>query len=233
MVVAMASAVVRAAVLGLIVGGIWLAAHRYRFVGHVLGPVVILLMLLPASVAAATFSSSSFFERTTGWTEALVEQGIEPLGRGVGSVGSVAERIQANETEAGVVFPTPPDVPRYQPDNYYIKTLVELGPFGLWLLLATLWLAVSTARATSLASAGQDASLAAGITAATIAAMAAALVSAYWEIFPSDLLFWLLLGVLPSILSTSTPSPSSPPEVGSKPTPGNSSEPSQLATNSA
>ncbi|MFW2380183.1 MAG: O-antigen ligase domain-containing protein [Acidimicrobiales bacterium] len=231
--VGMASAVVRAAFLGLGFGGLWLAAHRYRFVGHVLVPVVIALALLPAGAAAATFSSTSLFQRTTGWAEATVEQGIEPFGRGVGSVGAVAERLQSNRSEAAAVFPSPPATVRYQPDNYYVKTLVELGPIGLWLLVATMGFAVLEARSKSRwALERRDASLAAGITAATIAAITAALVSAYWEIFPSDLLFWLLLGVLPSITSTTTLSPSSLREVGSKPMPESSSPPSLPVTTS-
>jgi hypothetical protein len=236
--VGMASAIVRAAFLGLAFGGIWLAANRYRFVGHVLFPVVISLALLPAGVAAATFSSASLLQRTTGWADAVLDEGVEPFGKGVGTVGAVAERVQSSQSEGGVsfpsqpepsaVFPSPPEESRrFQPDNYYVKTVVELGPIGLWLLLCTMGLAVITARSASMrARDDRDASLAAGITAATIAAIAAAFVSAYWEIFPSDLLFWLLLGVLPSITSTSMPSPSSRPEAESRPMLGNSSPPS-------
>ncbi len=228
--IGMASAVVRAAFLGLGFGGLWLAAHRYRFVGHVLVPVAIALMLLPAGVAAATFSSTSLLQRTTGWTEALLEEGVEPFGRGVGSVGAVAERLESDLSAADTVFPSPTDGERYQPDNYYVKTLIELGPIGLWLLVSTMGLAVIAARSKSIwAVDRRDASLAAGITAATIAAIATALVSAYWEIFPSDLLFWLLLGVLPSITSTSTLLPSSHPEAESRPMLGNSSRLSQPA----
>jgi hypothetical protein len=242
--VGMASAVVRGAILGLGVGGIWLAVNRYRFVGHMLIPVVITLALLPAGVAATAFSGASLLQRTTGWANAVLDEGVEPFGKGVGTVGAVAEQVQSRRSEGGVSFPSPPEPSaafpsppeeskRFQPDNYYVKTLVELGPIGLWLLLCTIGLGVISARSASMqALDNRDASLAAGITAATIAAIAAAFVSAYWEIFPSDLLFWLLLGVLPSITSTSMLSPSSRPEAESRPILGNSSPPSQVVPTS-
>jgi hypothetical protein len=43
---------------------------------------------------------------------------------------------------------------------------------------------------------GRDAALAEGVAASILASAAAAMVATYFEIFPMDLYFWLLLGVV-------------------------------------
>ena len=218
--VAMVTAVVRAAIVGLIVGGLWLFIHRYRGLIHALIPAVVVGLLLPASFTGAILSPSSMIERADGWTQSVFEQGVEPLGRGIGSVGAAAERVEETRRSSETEFPTQVEARRYQPDNYYVKTLLELGPIGAWLLLATLVTAFAYTRRASLLPGARDDGLAAGITASIAGACAAAFVSSYWEIFPADLFFWMLLGVVPSLYqeSSSTPSPSPPVVAGSKPT---------------
>jgi hypothetical protein len=220
LIVAMVTAVVRAAIVGLIVGGLWLFVHRYRGLIHALIPAVIVALLLPASFTGAILSPSSMVQRADGWTQSVFEQGIEPFGQGIGSVGAALERVQDTRRSSEIEFPTQVDSQRYQPDNYYVKTLVELGPIGAWLLLAALVSAFLYTRRASLLPGARDGGLAAGIAASIVGACAAAFVSSYWEIFPADMYFWMLLGVVPSLFqeSSSTPLPSPPVGVESKPT---------------
>ena len=218
----MVTAVVRAALLGFAIGAAWLLVHRYRALIHALVPAFVVVLLLPSGFIGAFVSSSSLHERSDGWVQAAFEQGIEPLGQGIGSVGSAAELTQESRRKSEIEFPTPVDAGRYQPDNYYMKTLIELGPFGAWLLLAAMGLAFVNARKASLRPLPREAGLAAGIAASILAAMAASLVSSYWEIFPADLFFWMLLGVVPSLSqgSSSMPSPSPREEAAYRPTVG-------------
>ena len=194
MVVAMASSIVRAAILGLVVGMIWLAILRFRTLFLPLGlGAVALAAVFPfvPSLSKVFFSSSSLGERGAGWSDIISSILVHPVGRGLGTSGSAADRIS---TAAGVQIAGVST--NYQPDNYYMKMLLELGPVGLWLVL--LWLLVALAWTTRLGRClpGRDGALALGVSASIIAAMAASLVATYFEIFPIDVYFWLLLGVV-------------------------------------
>lgn len=230
LIVGMLSAVVRGAVLGLAVGGLYLLVTRYRVLGHGLLVALVGIALLPGPVLEALGSSSSLQQRTTGWVTEVVEEGIEPFGTGIGSVGAAAELVEFSDDPADAVFPSPVGRRSYQPDNYYVKVLIELGPIGLWLLAWSVLAAIAFAHrlagpAAPVSSA--DRALAEGITAASVAAAAAAVVSTYWEIFPVDAYYWLLLGVLPSLLrSSTTPTLSPPAAAGFRPMPASSSTPS-------
>ncbi len=220
--VGMVTAVVRAALMGFAVGAIWLLVHRYRGLIHIVIPALVVAAFLPGGFVGAFLSPSSLLERSNGWTQAVFEQGVEPFGQGIGSVGSAAELVQDSRLNSEIEFPTQVDSARYQPDNYYVKTLVELGPMGAWLLISAMGLAFATARKASLRPAAGEAGLAAGIAASILGAMVASLVSSYWEIFPADLFFWMLLGVVPSLFqgSSTMRSLSAPAEAAFKPTVG-------------
>ncbi|MGF1596214.1 MAG: O-antigen ligase family protein [Acidimicrobiales bacterium] len=205
--IGMVTAVVRASVLGFAIGAAWLLVHRYRVLIHALVPVAVAAVFVPSGFIGAFLSSTSLLERSGGWTQVAFEQRIEPLGQGIGSVGSAAELIQDSRRNSEIQFPTPVGSERYQPDNYYMKTLVELGPIGAWLLIAAMGRGFLNARKVSLRPVRGEAGLAAGIAASILGAMAAALVSSYWEIFPADLFFWMLLGVLPSLYQGSSSTP--------------------------
>jgi O-antigen ligase len=84
----------------------------------------------------------------------------------------------------------------YQPDNYYVKMLLELGPIGLWLFLALIITALLWTTRLSRSLPGRDGALALGVSASIVAAMFASVVATYFEIFPIDVYFWLLLGVV-------------------------------------
>lgn len=213
--IGMVTAVVRAALLGFAIGILWLFLQRYRILAHAMVPVVVVALLLPASVVGAFLSPTSLIQRSTGWTQTVFEQGIEPFGQGLGSVGSAAELVEDSRSNSQIEFPTGLDSKRYQPDNYYVKTLVELGPIGAWLLLWALLSGVRHARAATLRPRPGWGGLAAGISAAMVGAMAAALVSSYWEIFPVDLFYWMLLGLVPSLIQEQSTASS---VTGAKPT---------------
>lgn len=233
----MGVSIVRASYLGLIVGLLWLAIYRYRpllvaFGVAAIGTAVSITFISP-KVLGSLFSSTSLGQRSTGWSEIISDVLTHPLGLGLGTSGSAAERI-AKATGR-------PASSTYQPDNYYVKMLLELGPIGLWLFLLVLVSAVlSTLRAARILT-GRDAALALGVSASVVAAAVASLVATYLEIFPLDVYFWLLLGVVgcavsqeaarkhsaervPAVHSASASARSrcAPAEVESKPTPANS-----------
>ncbi|MCU1692039.1 MAG: hypothetical protein JWM64_1130 [Frankiales bacterium] len=222
LVLGMLSSIVRAAIAGLAVGFVFLWWHRHRVLAHAVPPGLAALLFVPPAVAAPLLSPSSLGQRTSGWTATFSQVLAAPFGSGIGASGSAAEKASQVSGTADT---------SYQPDNYYFKTLFELGPVGLWLLLLLLVAAFLWARGLSLAlrRASADApprdgrgdeDLAAGIAASVLAAMTASLVATYFEIFPLDLFFWLLLGVLTSLQagSPSTPSPSAPAAAVSRPT---------------
>lgn len=221
LVAGMLSSIVRAAILGLVVGLAYLFRFRYRVLAHVVLPTVAVLLLVPAGLSKALSSSTSLGQRGAGWRDALLRVLHAPVGNGTGSTGAAAEKAA---TVAGRTAST------YQPDNHYFKVLYELGPLGLWmfvlLLLSVGLMAVRTARRRDRL-APQDAALAAGVAASVGAAAAASLVATYFEIFPLDVLFWLLTGVVSSLhASSSKPSPSAPAAAGCRLTAASSWPPS-------
>ncbi|NNF54781.1 MAG: O-antigen ligase domain-containing protein [Acidimicrobiales bacterium] len=233
LVLSMSTAIVRGAMLGLAVGGLYLIVRRFRVLGHGAILLAVAILLGPGPIIGVLASPSSLNERTTGWVSEVIDEGVEPFGSGIGSVGAAAERVQDASGRADRSFPSPIAGNRYQPDNYYVKTLLELGPLGLWFLLWSLASAISFGHRLSKAKPSvinpTDRAVALGITAASLAAAGAGIVAAYWEIFPVDAFYWLLLGVLPSLLqSSSTLSPSPPEEVVSRPTAANSWMPSPV-----
>ncbi len=176
----------RSSLVGLGVGLVFLGFRRYRIVLAALPLVLVGFLVFGGNVTETLSSSSSLNDRTTGWEENLAQVSGYPLGAGIGAVGSAAETvIELHGLEAD----------RYQPDNYYFKTLYELGVLGLW-MLALVMIAglVSTAKIADLLR-GRDRALADGISAQIVAAIAAAFFTSYLEIFPMDFLFWTLLAL--------------------------------------
>ena len=201
---------VRGALLGLVVGFAYLGFARYRILARTLIvlPVAATMVVL-AGGAAAVLSTNSLEARVTGWATEVIDQGVEPLGQGIGTIGSAAELFPPDPD----VFPTSAPTDSYQPDNYFVKTLIELGPVGAWLFVWVLVMATRQARrAVDTATNPDDLGLAHGITAVIVASVPVGLISSYWEIFPVDLFFWMLLGVITSIQyrCSSTPCSSSP-----------------------
>jgi hypothetical protein len=186
LVVGMASSVVRGAWLGLAVGLIYLGWRRYRVLLLIIPVAVVALLYLPGSLSSAALSGSSLAERGSGWQANAQQIVAHPLGAGIGATGAAAAKVAALQGGGTT----------YQPDNYYFKTVYELGVLGLWLLLvAFLTIFRSTDQAARRLS-GRDSALILGISAAVLAAISASFVATYFEIFPMDVLFWLLLGVV-------------------------------------
>lgn len=197
MTVAMASSIVRGAILGLVVGVIYLIAIRFRFLAAPLAvaaaAVAVIVPFVP-KISAVFFSSSSLGQRGDGWTNIINSILVHPIGTGLGSSGSAADRIS---TASGAAFTTQDGLStNYQPDNYYVKAALELGPIGLWAVVALLVTALLWCTRLSRSMPGDDGALALGVGASIVAAMFASLVSTYFEIFPIDVYFWLLLGVV-------------------------------------
>jgi hypothetical protein len=218
MLAGMATSIVRASYLGLICGLLWLATFRYRrvfllIVPAVLGVVVAVIVIPPRAIAAA-LSSSSFGERSTGWARIASDVLSHPLGLGLGTSGSAAEKLAL---EAGR---SPSST--YQPDNYYVKMALELGPLGLWLFVSIILSAVLSTLWASRVLRGADAALALGVSASVVAMIVASTVATYLEIFPLDVYFWLLLGVVGCAVSqhksTTTRSPFAQAEAAYRPT---------------
>jgi hypothetical protein len=226
-VVALATSVVRAAFGGLALGVVYLVGRRRPRL--VLGGALVVLVglaVVPSEERAVLLSPSSLIERVDGWTVAVADQLVEtPLGAGIGTTGSAAEAAAGEELRVGPRDELVADDLPYQPDNQYLKMVLELGPIGLWLFVVFLVLTLTHARRVARRAEDQDRQLVDGITAAILGASAAALAATYWEVFPSDAYFWLALGVLTSIdhTSRSTPSRSGPAAPGSRPTSASSS----------
>jgi hypothetical protein len=179
--------IVRAAWLGLGVGLLYLGLRRFRGLLLPLPLALVALLFLPSSLGAAALSSSSSRERVGLWEGNVATVLAHPLGVGIGTSGSASEKT-AELARTGAAT--------YQPDNYYYKTLYELGLLGLWMLLLLLLSAFLSVRGSASQLLGSDAALAEGVSASVLAAAIVSTVATYFEIFPMDVYFWLLLGVV-------------------------------------
>ncbi|WP_148611771.1 O-antigen ligase domain-containing protein [Nocardioides rubriscoriae] len=229
LVIGMATSVVRGASLGLAAGLLVLMVWRFRGLFHA-GVIASLgFLFVPATVVTAYFSSSSLGERTTGWSTIIDKVTDAPLGNGIGRTGAAAEKaleVGADPSQV-ITLDGPGGRALYLPDNQYVKTVLDLGPIGLWLLVLVGAAVVAHAVSVSRRTTGSDRALAQGIAASVVGAAAASTVSTYLEIFPLDFYFWLLVGVLTcsKVASRSTPSPSAPEAAASRPTSVSSSVP--------
>jgi hypothetical protein len=178
------TSIVRAAWMGAAVGLGYVVSSRHRRL-LVLVPLVFgLTLLIPPEAARTAFSSTSTNERATGWRENANLVTEHPLGLGVGATGSAAITAAGH----GAKITT-----RYQPDNWYVKLLLELGVLGVWAFVVFLVTAIVTTHRRARRLAGDDGALVTGVVAMLLAAAMASLTATYFEIFPLDLLFWLLL----------------------------------------
>jgi len=228
-VLGMSTAIVRGAFVGLATAVLVIGIYRYRMLVHLLAPVFIVGILLSGQIGSALFSASSLFERTDRWQFVFEEARDKPFGGGLTTSGAAADALVEAPIKVAETFSLTSSFAAPQPDNYYLKLLLDLGIPGMWLMIMIVYFSLRYAWRVTRSATGADAAMAAGICAALSAAAAAALVSTYWEIFPADLLFWMLLGVLPSLdpnlqrRSVSMPSPSALAEVESRPTSASSS----------
>ena len=181
----------RGAFIGLAVGCIYLGVRRRSGI-FLAAPVVLLVPLyLPAGVTKGVLSASSLGERASGWTANLHQVLLHPLGAGIGATGAAATKVAIQAKSAA-----PAVSAIYQPDNYYYKTVYELGVIGLWFLVLFFVAAVASCDRAAVRLQGRDGALADGVCAFLLAAVVASFVSTFFEIYPMDLLTWLLLATV-------------------------------------
>jgi O-antigen ligase len=153
------------------------------------------LIVLPLGFEHAVFQSKSFQERQQGWTQNL-NHAADPFGNGIGSTGAAAEKtIRIEATNANF----------YQPDNNYYKVLYELGVVGLYFFAATLIACLLFTRDAERRAPPQAKAFISGVTAHVLAVMTAAFTAVVFEIFPDDLMFWVLMGIVASSIRETVP----------------------------
>ena len=184
---------VRGAMLGLAIGLLYLAFHRYKVLVYGIPLVLLATLFIPtgAAVGNALFSTKSFQDRTFSWSDRIDFFADAPLGTGIGTTGAAAEKA------AELNFQDPDTT--YVPDSSWLKILFELGVFGLWLFVVMLMSILVFARNVERRCRGIDRDLMNGIVAQLLAIMTAALVATYFELAPMDQLFWVMLGVAATI----------------------------------
>ncbi len=209
----------RGAWLGLGAGALYLGIRRHRILLIGLPFAGLGLLFLPAKLASTALSSSSLAERSSGWQANLAQVLSHPLGSGIGASGAAASLV-AKLQAAGA---TGASAAVYQPDNYYFKTIYELGIPGLWMLVLFLLSAIAESnrmanpnRADTFAGALAGA-LAGGVTAFLLAAAVASTVATFFEIFPMDVFTWMLLSIVatttvPGERPSESPGPHSRPD---------------------
>jgi len=208
--VGLATSIVRTAMLGLLVGLLYIGIRRYRSIIAVLIPLgLAALFFIPGSSATKALSSDSTKARSANWTENIDAVADHPFGLGVGETGAAKARsygqtpeeqaaafgIDLNQPDADVYTPVLGGNGVYQPDNYYLKTVIELGVLGLWFLIRILVGAVRESRALERVPDPNDSALGIGITAFLFAVIFSMFFATYLELFPMDAYFWLLLGI--------------------------------------
>jgi hypothetical protein len=186
----------RGAWLGLAIGGVYLGLRRYRLLLLAVPAVVLAFAFLPGSITSTSFSSASLSERGVGWQQNFEQVLSHPFGVGIGAAGAAAAKVAKLEAGGTQVDTSVPGSPTYQPDNYYYKTVYELGVLGLWLWILLLASAFASAARIARTKSGSESSFALGAAACVAAAAAASLVATFFEIFPMDVLFWLLIGTV-------------------------------------
>ena len=191
----MAVAVVRAAWIGLFAGWCYLAFTRHRRLlafAPLVGGLVIAALVLGA---ATFFSPPSVAARYDRWRQIPEVVISAPLGMGIGTAGAAAARAETLTGGDPTFDPSRVETTRlvFQPDNSYVKVAYELGVLGLGLFILLLVAVLVAARRAE--HEPDVAGFAPGVTALVIAAAAASLAATFFEIFPLDYLFWLLVGI--------------------------------------
>lgn len=184
---------VRGAFLGLAIGLLYLAFHRYKLLVYGIPIVLLAALFIPsgATLSSAVFSSSSIQERTLSWNDRIDRFADNPLGTGIGTTGAAAEKAaKLNSLDPNAT---------YVPDNSWLKVMFELGIFGLWIMVIMLVSMFLYTRAAERRSQGIDQDFLSGAAAQLLAIMTASLVATYLELAPMDQLFWLMLGIIATI----------------------------------
>jgi hypothetical protein len=183
---------VRGAFLGLAIGLLYLAFHRYKVLVALIPLALVAFLLLPqgSSFTTATTQGESLGVRTSSWSDRAGEIFAHPVGTGIGTIGAAGQRAQSlNRAD-------PSEPVAFQSDNSYLKVGFELGIIGLWLFVALLVSAFLTGRYVERRVEGLDRDFVASWCASVLGIMGAALVATYFEMVPMDALFWMVLGIV-------------------------------------
>jgi O-antigen ligase len=185
---------VRGAYLVVGIGILYLAVTRFRWLFLGVPLALVFLLLVPGQYATPTLGATSLGQRSQSWTD-HISTIFDPIGHGIGLTGSAGAKTEK-------VLKVNGDV--YQPDNQYFKTIYELGVLGLFFFVLLLLSAFWTARAAVPRLHGREQALAEGLSAHILGVLAACFVATYFEIFPMDFFFWLLLGIVVTCVRTSS-----------------------------
>ncbi len=203
MVVGMGVSIVRASYIGLAVGLLWIAVYKYRSIlmlfGAAAAAVPFVLLLAPPSIVKPLFSSYSLEERGSGWSSTISSLFVHPLGQGLGATGSAAAK--AAEAAQPMLNTMTIKAATTLADPLSARQLLHESrsrarPIGLWIFVLVLISSGASALRASRVLPGSDGALALGVSASIVAAAVASVVSTYFEIFPLDLYFWLLIGTV-------------------------------------
>jgi O-antigen ligase len=182
---------VRGAMLGLAVGLLYLAFHRYKLLVYGIPIVLVAALFIPsgANVSNAVFSSTSFNARTVSWSDRIDQFAQSPLfGTGIGTTGAAAEKAAfLNNKDPNAT---------YYPDNSWLKVAFELGIFALWFFFIWLISVFLFTRKAERRVEGIDKDFISGVTAQLLAIMISALVATYLELAPMDQLFWVMITIV-------------------------------------
>jgi O-antigen ligase len=160
--------------------------------------VAALLLVFFGGFATSFLSERSSQERFDIWSANADEIVAHPFGLGIGATGSAAEKIA--DEEGG-----PRDA--LQPDNYYLKTTLELGVIGLWVFVLLMVASFAAAHSAARMLSPPDSTLAYGVAAMVVAAVVISTSATYFEVFPLDAYFWLLLTVVATCVHESRSTP--------------------------
>ena len=199
--VAMLYSFVRGAMLGLAVGLLYLAFHRYKLLVFGIPLVLAAALFIPAgaTLTSAVFGAKSLGDRTTSWSDRLNLIADNPFGTGIGTTGAAADTSALLKNEN-------PDL-TFQPDNSYLKVTFELGVIGLWLLVMMLVSMIIYTRSVERRVSGIDVDFVAGCTAQLVALAAGSLVATYLELVPMDQLFYMMAAIVATMAPEFGPGP--------------------------
>jgi hypothetical protein len=207
---------VRGAFLGLAIGLLYLAFHRYKLLVFGIPILLVAALFIPsgATVTGAVLTPRSLGERTTSWQERVDVLADNPFGTGIGTTGAAADRT-------ATLLGEDPNL-TYQPDNSYLKVAFELGVLGLWLLVILLVSMFIFTRSVEKRVTGIDQDFVAGAGAQLLALMVASLVATYLELVPMDQIFWLMTGIVATMAPDLAPGPAvgAPGATTTAPVPG-------------
>ncbi len=199
--VAMLYSFVRGAMLGLAVGLLYLAFHRYKLLVFGIPLVLAAALFIPsgATLTNAVFGASSLGARTTSWSDRFDLIADNPFGTGLGTTGAAADKSALLKNEN-------PDT-TFQPDNSYLKVTFELGVIGLWLLVMMLVSMIIYTRSVERRVSGIDVDFVVGCTAQLLALAAGSLVATYLELVPMDQLFYMMAAIVATMAPDFEPGP--------------------------